>query len=38
MLARNLARLTIDKGGVEGDEEADGGEKHLDRPDEVFVR
>ena len=31
------ARLTINEGGVERDEEADWGEKHLDGPNEVFL-
>ena len=38
VLARTLGRLAIHKGGVERDEEADWGEKHLDGPDKVFFR
>ena len=38
ILAVKLARLTVDEGRVERDEEADWGEEHLDGPDEVFYR
>ena len=38
MLKENGARLTINEGGVERDEKADWGEKHLNGPNEVFLR
>ena len=38
MPEQNDARLTVNEGGVERDEEADWGEKHLNGPNEVLLR
>ena len=38
MHAQEFAKLTIDEGGVEGNEEADRGAKHLNGPYKVFFR
>ena len=38
VLGWELARLTVYEGGIEGDQEADRGEKHLNRSNEVLFR